>query len=417
MSDVERIDRLLKKGFPLLRFPMDLERQFQHDSAPLRRRQFLLSGWMSLLVYNGFLVADYMMAPEAFPLALALRLFVFTPASILFLMLVWRGMTNTLSRSVPSLYDILAVEGGLLAAGSLCIILFNTQMNYVPYYHTGFMVVIVYGNVVQRLRFWWAVFFSGSVLVMHVTTAWLAGGFDLNLLIPIALLISSMALFTLVANYVMERDERRRHLLLLRERAVVHDLSATHRRLKDIALTDPITGLHNRRYIQERLPQAWTHQIVQGGHVGLLMINIDHFKRYHDRYGLMASESCLRQVGQTILECLKRSDDQLVRYGDDTFMVLLNDQAPGRVAMLAERIRQAVASMGVRHAASAASRYVTVSIGAVVMRASAQVSSETLVQAAEQALSEAKSAGRNRVVQGLTAAEPELEPETSSASL
>lgn len=399
----QRIDQLLEQGFRWLRFPVDLERTFLRDTVHERKRQFLLSGLVSLLVYNGFLAADVLMAPEAFMLALVLRLLVFTPVSVVFLWLVWRGHMDRVARVLPSIYDLLATTGGLLAAGSLSLILFSTDMHHATYYHTGFMVILVYGNTVQRLRFWWAVLFSASVLSMHVLTAWLAGGFDLTMLPPIASLILSMALFTLVANYVMERDERRRHLLLLRERAVVHELTITHQRLRDLARTDPITGLFNRRHILERLPQVWRHQTLHHGHVGLLMINIDHFKRYHDRYGLMASESCLRQVGQTIRDGVKRHDDKVARYGDDTFVVLMSEDAQARVEATAERIRQAVSSMGVRHAASAASRYVTVSIGAVAWQAQPDVSPESLVHAAEQALSEAKAAGRNRVVQKLEA--------------
>lgn len=398
-SPTERIDRILERGFPWLRFPVDLERQFLRDTVHLRKRQFLISGLVSLLVYNGFLVADYLLVPEAFGLAVLLRLFVFTPLSIIFLVLILRGVFDRFERVMPSLYDLLATAGGLLAAGSLSLMLFSTEMRYVPYYHTGFMVVLVYGNTVQRLRFWWAVFFSTCVLTLHVLTAWLAGGFDPAMLPPIASLILSVTLFTLSANYVMERDERRRHLFLLRERAVVHELSALHQRLRDLARTDPITGLFNRRHIQERLPLAWTHQALHGGHVGLLMINIDHFKRYHDRYGLMASESCLRQVGETIRACVKPSEARVARYGDDTFVVLLPDDAQDTATALAERIRQAVASMGVRHAASAASRYVTVSIGVARWPAHAGTAAEAMLQAAEQAMSEAKAAGRNRVVQ------------------
>jgi len=83
-SPTERIDRILERGFPWLRFPVDLERQFLRDTVHLRKRQFLISGLVSLLVYNGFLVADYLLVPEAFGLAVLLRLFVFTPLSIIF---------------------------------------------------------------------------------------------------------------------------------------------------------------------------------------------------------------------------------------------------------------------------------------------------------------------------------------------
>jgi diguanylate cyclase (GGDEF)-like protein len=393
----DRIDALLDKGFPWLRFPLDLERRFQSETLPRRRRHFLVSGIISLLVYNGFLVADYLMTPDVFVLGLLLRIGLFTPLSAAFLYLVYKGRLNWIDRHAPFLYDLLAVVGGLIAAGSLAIILSYTSSPYVPYYHTGFMVVMVYGTTVQRLRFWWALFFSVSVLTMHVLTAWLAPGFDPVFLPPIASLILSMTLFVLAANYMMERDERRRHLLLLRDRALVADLTQTHQRLRNLSRVDTVTGLYNRRHVQEYLPQAWARLQHDQGRMALLMVNVDHFKKYHDRYGMVASEACLREVAQSVQDCTRRPTDVVARYDDDTFVAILPDADPAQASAMAERIRQAVEGRQLRHAASATSRHVTVSVGVVIVQAEPERGPEMLIESAEQALEEAKSGGRNRI--------------------
>ena len=392
-----RIDALLDKGFPWLRFPLDLERRFQSETQAGRRRHFLISGILSLWVYNGFLVADYMMTPDVFMLGVLLRVGLFTPMSAFFLYLVYKGRLNWVDRNAPFLYDLLAVIGGLTAAGSLAAILSHTDSPYVPYYHSGFMVVMVYGTTVQRMRFWWALFFSVAVLTMHVLTAWLAPGFDPALLPPIASLILSTALFVLAANYMMERDERRRHLLLLRDRALVADLTQTHQRLRDLSRMDTVTGLSNRRHVQEHLPQVWARAQDGRQRLALLMVNVDHFKKFHDRYGMVASEACLREVAQAVQACVHRPGEVVARYDDDTFVAILPDTDLPQATALAERIRQAVEARQLRHAASATSRHVTVSVGVATTQAVPGQAPEVLVQAAEHALDEAKAAGRNRI--------------------
>lgn len=409
----DRIDALLDKGFPWLRFPLDMERRFQSETLSRRRRHFLISGIISLLVYNGFLVADYLMTPDVFALGLLLRLGLFTPLSAAFLYLVYKGRLNWIDRHAPFLYDLLAVLGGLIAAGSLAIILSYTDSPYVPYYHTGFMVVMVYGTTVQRMRFWWALFFSVCVLVMHVMTAWLAPGFDPVFMPPIASLILSMALFVLAANYMMERDERRRHLLLLRDRALVADLTYTHQRLRNLSRVDTITGLYNRRHVQEYLPQAWARLQHDQGRMALLMVNVDHFKKYHDRYGMVASEVCLREVAQSVQACARKPTDVVARYDDDTFVAVLADADLVQVSALAERIRQTVESRQLRHAASPTSRHVTVSVGVVTAQAEPGRTHECLIEAAEQSVEEAKSGGRNRIS---VRAIPPLAPLRTSAA-
>lgn len=162
------IDGLLQRGFPLMMFPRELEREFQFAGLPARRAHILKSGFISLLIFNVFLVADYLMLPDVFNLALTLRLLVFTPIALLFLLTFQQGRVRVLADASPLVLESIAMVSGLSAAAVLAFILASSNSPLAYLYHIGFMVVITYGNIVQRMRFWYAVAFSLALITLHV---------------------------------------------------------------------------------------------------------------------------------------------------------------------------------------------------------------------------------------------------------
>lgn len=404
-----RIDELLDKGFPLMRFPSALEQQFLLDLAEPRRRHFVISSFISLVIYNGFLVVDYLMTPDVFWLAVQLRILFFTPLSLFFIYLIWRKRGIFIHSLPPASLEVIVVSGGLIAAASLAFILSETHSPYVYYYHVGFVVVILYGNIVQRLRFWYAVMFTTSIWGIHVAGILLLGDFPERLLWPILSIIASAAVFGLMANYVMERDERKRYLLTLRERGMVRELTRTHERLRELSRVDSLTGLYNRRHFQDVLERVWERARFDGGHLSILMVDVDHFKKYNDRYGHPAGDECLAQIAKVLRQTLRRPDDLVARYGGEEFIALLPQTEANYAVLVADRIRAAVEALHMRHESSSASHFVTVSVGVASCRADFLMKSSALITAADKSLYQAKHEGRNRVcvqeIQRLSSAE------------
>lgn len=396
-STMARIQELLENGFPLMAFPPDLERQYLRDGLAARERHFLISGLISLLIYNGFLLSDYLMTRDVFWVALQLRLLLFTPISLLSMYLFWKGI-HPFRRWLPhAMVDVLALLGGVGAAVSMAIVLPLSSSAMVYFYPVGFMVVITYGNVVQRLRFWFAAAFTLLLLGIHVAAVMALAHFPSRLLWPISSMVVSVALFTLCANYFMERDERRRYLRTLRERSLVQDLTRAHARLKDVAHIDSLTGLHNRRHLQGHLSLVWERACRDRSEFSLLLIDIDHFKKFNDRYGHLAGDLCLQRMARVIQDCLRRPGDVVARHGGEEFMVVLPNTEETFAAGVAERIRQAVEGLDIRHESSTTALHLTVSVGVVACKALPQVGVDQVISRAEQALHQAKSEGRNRV--------------------
>ena len=394
---MSRIQDLLENGFPLMSFPADLEEAFHQDALPTRERHFLISGLISLLIYNGYLLADLLITPDVIWLAVQLRLLVFTPIALLSLFLFWRGFHPFRRLLRWSLIDVLSLLGGVGAAISLAIVMPFSESRMVHFFPVGYMVVITYGNIVSRMRFWYALAFTSIMLGIFVGSVMSQESFPPRLLWPISSMVVSIAIFTLCANYVMERDERRRFLRTLRERSLVRDLTQAHARLKDISRIDTLTGLHNQKHIQQHLNLVWERAWRDRSALSLLLIDIDHFKKFNDRYGHTAGDECLQKVARVLQDGLRRPADVVARLGGEEFLVVLPNTDASFANGVAERLRQAVESLQIRHESSTTARHMTVSVGLVTCQAHPDLLVDTLLQRVELALQQAKSEGRNRV--------------------
>ena len=131
--------------------------------------------------------------------------------------------------------------------------------------------------------------------------------------------------------------------------------------------------------------------------MSLLLIDIDHFKKFNDRYGHTAGDECLQKVARVLQDGLRRPGDVVARLGGEEFLVVLPNTDASFANGVAERLRQAVESLQIRHESSTTARHMTVSVGLVTCQAHPDLLVDTLMQRVEQALAQAKSEGRNRV--------------------
>ena len=380
-----------------MRFPAALEQQFLNNGAPARLRYLVISGILSLFVFNGFLWADYLMAADVFELAVKIRLGLFTPLAIALLLLGWFARDWVLRTVPPMLVECLVLVSGVFSAACVAYILAATRSPTGQYYHVGLMVVVIYANIVQRLRFWYALACSVAILAMHIGGVLMVPAFNERLILPVISMVGATVVSTLMANYAMERDERKRYLLVLRQKQLLQDLDEVHHCLQNLARVDVLTGAYNRRHLQEYLRQTWQRAQHGQGEVAVIMLDVDHFKKYNDRYGHPAGDRCLVQVAEVMQACLRRPGDLVARYGGEEFIAVLPQTSAELAQQAAERIRLAVQALQVRHESSDTAAVVTVSVGVAGAQAIQGKTESDLIAAADAALYQAKHAGRNRV--------------------
>ncbi|MEW6641570.1 MAG: sensor domain-containing diguanylate cyclase [Pseudomonadota bacterium] len=161
-------------------------------------------------------------------------------------------------------------------------------------------------------------------------------------------------------------------------------------RLEQLATTDALTQLKNRRKFDTVIAEEWRRTLRQGDPLALLMIDADHFKTFNDMFGHQAGDQVLVRIAATIRACVRRSADCAARYGGEEFAVLLPGLSIETASLVAEKIRADVERLSAEKWAT------TVSVGVAAMVPSQGGSPALLIEAADKALYEAKSRGRNQ---------------------
>lgn len=383
---------------PRLGFDAEQESRFIAEHRRSRLRHYRVSGVVALFVYDLFLLTDKMLVPDVFDLALLIRLCVFTPLGLAALALIWWGHRWALARPAWLVEGGVTLSG-MLAASSIGVILLVTHSPLSILYRAGLLPVLVYGNLVQRLRFRWALAFTCFVgLLYGAIVYWMPAPARRypEMEWPIGLLLLLIAGYTLTINFRMEWEERRRFLRAERNRELRRQLMRSHEELAAQSRQDALTGVPNRRSFDETMTGFWRDHERTGAALALLLIDVDHFKAYNDRYGHPAGDQCLRLVAQAMRGALMPWGGFLARWGGEEFAAVLPEVDAARVRGAALDLMRAVTQLQLRHEASPSGGSVTVSVGAAVARPMRSGSDfEFLLRRADAALYEAKSAGRH----------------------
>jgi diguanylate cyclase (GGDEF)-like protein/PAS domain S-box-containing protein len=171
-------------------------------------------------------------------------------------------------------------------------------------------------------------------------------------------------------------------------------------RLETLATEDGLTGVANRRRFDERVLEEWSRAYRERTSLALLIVDLDHFKKYNDAYGHPGGDECLRTVAAILSAEAQRTADLAARYGGEEFTMLLPNTDAAGCARIAERVRRALHAAAIPHPSNQSLGVVTASIGGAVCRPSAEWSARpaSLIEAADRALYAAKAAGRDRIV-------------------
>ncbi|MBR1215358.1 diguanylate cyclase [Bradyrhizobium sp. JYMT SZCCT0180] len=170
-------------------------------------------------------------------------------------------------------------------------------------------------------------------------------------------------------------------------------------KLAALATSDGLTGLANRRHFDERLSEEWARAKRDGTPLSLLLIDVDHFKKFNDHYGHQAGDACLRALARILDAQIRRPADLAARYGGEEFVLLLPNTDSEGCMQVGEKVREALLELGMLHALNPPSKLITVSLGgATNVPAQSMTDHAALIAAADRALYSAKNEGRDRLV-------------------
>lgn len=181
---------------------------------------------------------------------------------------------------------------------------------------------------------------------------------------------------------------------------IEEELQRLRKELTELSFKDGLTGVGNRRMFDSILELEWSNARRNNQPLSVIMVDIDHFKQYNDRYGHVAGDDCLKRVGRRLNTAATRPRDFFARYGGEEFVVVLPESDQAAAALVAERCRDLVFKEQILHDASPVSQILTISVGVGTIIPSHGDEPLHFIAEVDRRLYRAKLNGRNRVVAG-----------------
>lgn len=197
-------------------------------------------------------------------------------------------------------------------------------------------------------------------------------------------------------SVLVSRDNRR-NLAEIRLRQSNNEITVLNDKLELLAITDSLTGLHNRRYADQQLQMEWSRCQRTGTLINIAIIDIDYFKDYNDRYGHQAGDDCLVAVANIMASVFKRAGDTVARYGGEEFIAIMKDVSIQQAERVLHQFQSALKNIEIQHQSSMTNGCLTVSIGLYSIAPKPSDSIQDAINKADKALYMAKESGRNQV--------------------
>src|SRR5690606_34436775 len=343
-TELQIYDRQLRQGFRQLRFTPPLEREFQaffsrHNAV--RQRGAIIAGIVLLLA---LLPLDINYLPgSALDYYLFTRIWITIPLLLLALALTFRQAL----RRYFSLFSLVIIS--IIGIAASAVIVYCNSVNQ-PLPYEGLMLIIMVAFFLGGLYFRQSLLCAITVSLSYVL-------FSEALLEPDHInyhnyfFLFATLLVGAVSAYTLEYQIR---IGFLQRGA-----------LRNLAKTDPLTGLYNRGAINQKLNHLVYYAFREKKPITLLLLDVDHFKNFNDFYGHIQGDHCLQRLAAAISACCKRPLDFAGRYGGEEFVVMWFDAQPSEVEAFAWRVKEAIEQMAIRHDASGTHSHVTVSGGMV----------------------------------------------------
>ncbi|MDV7540781.1 GGDEF domain-containing protein [Acinetobacter baumannii] len=271
-------------------------------------------------------------------------------------------------------------------------VLENGQDNVLFHAAMMYAIVIIYGAV--GMRFYTAIIagWVGGLIGILVST-YLNGDIDWTFLNR-TYTFSSFLGMTLA--YATDRQHRENYLQNCMIELNRIELMQQAQQLSLLSQQDALTGLANRRYLDETLDNEWRRALRHETPLTIMMVDIDFFKPYNDSLGHLKGDQCLKDIATAISSIAARSGDLVARYGGEEFLLLFPMTNAQQAEIQAERLMNAIKKIAIVHPCSSVSPYVTISVGVATTIPRLNDSISAFVSRADHALYQAKTNGRNQ---------------------
>jgi len=381
----------------LLRFDRHTETRYESEHGAERAaelRHTILFGVVLYLLHD---VSTYLLLPDEYWLIVLVTFLVIVPCSL--------TIAYTVEKVSAEIREVM-VLGAIFAATMLpMFMLYYSDAPHSSHMNVEVILCIVFANMLMALRFRYALLYTAVVLFLGVLAVTMKNGVDLELKAAICFQFASVCLLSVYSNFLFER-RRCTDYCVSREATIrAETAEMSEKQFQEISKTDALTGLPNRRFIDERF-QEWfadTRPAV------VMMIDIDHFKLFNDTLGHPAGDECLKTIADAFKAAFSGSDVFCARFGGEEFILALRDAEERQARRLAHGVVRSIEALNIPHPGRTDGvDVVTVSIGVAFKPAAKQVTQEEVLSDADKALYQAKRDGRNCYVTSTDTASPRV---------
>ncbi|MEZ2128723.1 MULTISPECIES: putative bifunctional diguanylate cyclase/phosphodiesterase [unclassified Sinorhizobium] len=386
LADVAEIDLHEHSQRPQ---PAELHILYRKEGEAARRTATRQGLWIAVVVYLLFSIPDILLTPDVAPYTIAARFAVGAIAIVVFETLFHtNARTDWLDWTCAA-----ALVCGY--AGWLYPTTFSEQTQSVSYYMIFGAIFMMGANLFFSFQFRLSVITSSIVLAIFAVALF---SFPEN--VPYRLAFGtfyvSCFVFTSYVNWKLNRERYNVFLNALEAKIQHNEASERGKALLRLSNTDPLTGLDNRRAVDEKLREYWNDWQKLGRRFAAILIDVDFFKKYNDCYGHQGGDHCLVLVANSLKDSIVRFNGSIGRYGGEEFIVIAPVETREQLAELAESICRTVKDLALVHEQRRDGvSIVTVSVGAAFTRDQTGSKLEKIIHEADRALYAAKANGRN----------------------
>ncbi|CBL44879.1 hypothetical protein HDN1F_12960 [gamma proteobacterium HdN1] len=299
------------------------------------------------------------------------------------------------SASVRRFHQTYAVIGISIIALTTLWMIAQLQEKHAYVYHASLLTLVMGGLTIARMRFR-AVLIAGAIFSAGSCIVLVPAFFRSDLLAYFLVLDVGVAIFCSANAYAYEFSLRKS---FLQQVLIAHNnaqLAEANTRLKVLSEVDSLTGIYNRRFLDNAMDEEWRRARRMGYRLSFLMCDIDFFKLYNDTYGHLVGDQCIRKVAQRLQSLFHRPGDVVARYGGEEFAVLLPGLEASEAHALAKVVCAEIQALAIPHSTSTVADVVTISIGVADILPNEESETRDLCRMADEGLYLAKRSGRNR---------------------
>ena len=373
-----------------LQFPPDVGVRYEADTRVARIRHVRAATMMGVISYNSYDLISFVTIPDVSGRAVVLRLLITVMALAIYAVLP----------RLTALQRESLIVGMMVAAGSVPLYLFfATRAPFGSLSFIDFLLTLVFAIVVLQVRFPAAIALTAIGWVGGSAVLAMRPDIPYELWLGLSMQLTMGTLFLIMSSRLMQKSQREGYLDHLYALQRSQELEVVGRSLAELSMTDALTGLSNRRCLDEVLPQ-WLEDTRSGrASFAFILVDVDHFKAYNDRYGHLAGDVCLREIAGGLFGAIREDRDRVVRYGGEEFAILIWDVSRPVAMARARKLLEAVRKLNIEHKARPDKMgQVTISAGVTLVEHGAKWTIEDIFLAADAALYNAKRAGRARIM-------------------